>query len=186
MRVINQLLSLTSPSTPTPSKPSSIIHSHLTGPNTHSTAILLHARYANLPLQLLHPLHSNLHEDLIWAQQQEDDPNQTEAGNFSAIQNILLLSLCSLPDQEKSIPSTSTSTSRCTSLSPSTTRAIDVTGSSSLIFDNFEDEVYFQAATAALMFKPTVSPENNLIAALFPVSVFQSCMNSLSSMLSFT
>ena len=123
----------------------------------------MHARFSNLPLQLIGVLHRNLLEDLGWSQRQRESEGvsiNSDSFNFASVQHILLLARVSKPDDM----------SRCTR---------DVTGSSSLLFDLFEDEVYFQASIAAVIMPSRVNPEFAIVAAILPVNVLERCVKQI-------
>ena len=123
---------------------------------------MVHGRFINLPLKLIPHLHRNLLEDLEWiksqktsgesgitkkrssgkdssesnssglstAEKESDKPSVEVVDAFFGIENILILAPCS--GRENASSSNSTASSH------------DVTGDSSVMFDNFEDEIFFQ------------------------------------------
>jgi hypothetical protein len=58
---------------------------------------------------------------------------------------------------------------------------VDITGNSSVLFDSFEDDVYFQESLAAYAFKATNS-ESTLAAVVLPVSSLPSCIKQIQEM----
>lgn len=134
------------------------------------TGIFLHQRFSNLPLELISHLHRNLDEDVGWAQQLHDtdtDGNAAqEASEFKSLQFVILLACCDIQGPKQDIGSS----------------AIDVSGSSSLLFHNFEDESYFQEAISTVLFKPPQS-EHRLCASLIPVASMKKCHLNISSLI---
>ena len=56
----------------------------------------------------------------------------------------------------------------------------DVTGSTAVIFDNFEDEFYFQEATCAFYFQPSSTHISlPMCAMLIPVSSLGKCVREI-------
>eukprot|EP01032_Pedospumella_encystans_P010243 gene10243-11992_t len=157
------------------------------------TGLLLHKRFTNLPIQLVGALHRNLEEDISWAQQQasdEDDDlalDESESSTSSAskskksaasarpsnffaeVRNVLLLCECAVPTEGKSAYALGDST--CHS----------VLGScSDVVFACFEDEVYLQHASAAVLFRPPKQHcLTDLVALLVPVSKLKTCVNGI-------
>lgn len=131
----------------------------------HKAGLFLHGRFVNLPLTLIPALHRQLHEDLIWASKQEKEasfPSDKEV--FGSIEYLLLISQCHRPDAGSA--------------------SSDITSDSSVIFDNFEDEIYFQESLASVIFKPTCAGGGVTFgAALVPVSSLPLVVSSLQTML---
>lgn len=175
--------------------------------STAGAGLLLHQRFSNLPIELIGPLHRNLEEDLSWAKQRnnidgdgdsddEDDKNKNKKGAassssssssskssdgkhphfFATLAHVLLL----CPVGGASLKEFDLSGS-------GGTRAHDVLGGSSLTFNSFEDEVYFQCAAAALLFKPPKSCnaayEEGVVAVLVPAEKVKSCVNGICALL---
>ena len=65
---------------------------------------------------------------------------------------------------------------------------VDVTGNASLLFDDFEDEMYAQNAVASVMFRPVSSSKSSggagfsLTASLIPVSALPRCVSAINSL----
>lgn len=120
---------------------------------------MIHKRFANLPLELLAPLHENLLDDVLWAkdvitkgQPVEDPTDEPLFREFGAMTHVLLLDTCTL-DISQQKQSTSASLDS-TAISPA---AVEVTGSgvtSSILFDAFENEIYAQHAITVIVFQP--------------------------------
>lgn len=147
-----------------------------------SAGILLHQRFSNLPIELIGPLHRNLEEDLSWAQTKthsDDDNDEPLEGSvarsatfFSDLAYVLLL--CPVGASKD--------------FDVSGVKAHSVLGTAALTFDSFEDEVYFQHAEAAVVFKPSKAcgagyEENAVVAALVPVKRMKDCVKGICALL---
>ncbi len=109
-----------------------LFSSHLCGSKTDSSCLMLHSRFPNLPLQLIGPLHKIVKDDIEWAKEQISVTNNP----FTSINKIMLMAPCDLGEGYKY--------SNCS----------DITGqSSSVMFHNFEDDIYFQEALCSYLFK---------------------------------
>ena len=154
---------------------STIMSTCVAGDDADQTAVMIQGRFINLPLPLVPSLHGALVEDLEWAKKEEGEKKGTETassrGNadavdpkFSDIEYILLLSPCGRQVEKGQ---------DMKAFSP------DVTGdSSSLLFDHFEDEIYFQESLASVFFKPRCA-DTTYVAALVPVSSLDSCVKNI-------
>lgn len=168
---------------------SSSTTTHLCHPNTGKCGILLHNRFANLPLPLIGALHKNLMTDLDWTKQQEeeeaiDSSQQTTDRTFSSLKMMCLISKCTLSNTTSSTSNGkgSKGSGNITSSTHDTT-VQDVTGCSSLLFDLFEDEVYAQHAEGILYLRQVYSLQGPITLALIPVSAYPAIMSSISKML---
>jgi hypothetical protein len=151
------------------------------------TGLLLHKRFTNLPIQLVGALHRNLEEDVSWAQQQATDDDEevvestsssgqkasksNQGGNFFAeARNVVLFCECAVSKEGKS----------AYTLGEGNT-CYNVLGScSDIIFACFEDEVYLQHATAAVLFRPAKTLcTTDLVALLVPISKLKKCANGI-------
>jgi hypothetical protein len=164
------------------------------------TGLLLHKRFTNLPLQLVSALHRNLEEDVCWAQQQATDedesaqenttsssssaPNSAHKGSaaaakqsnfFAEARNVVLFCECDVSKEGKSTYNLSEIGSTC----------YNVLGScSDIVFACFEDEVYLQHATAAVLWRPPRSLcSTDLVALLVPLSKLKKCANGISELI---
>ena len=168
------------------------------GASVHAsrTGLLLHKRFTNLPLQLVGALHRNLEEDVSWAQQQATDDDElaqedyisssnssssstknkaTKGTNFFAeARNVILLCECEVSKDGKSAFAF-----------PEPSSCYSVLGScSDIVFSCFEDEVYLQHATAAVLFRPPKSLcGTELVALLVPISKLQKCATGICDLL---
>jgi hypothetical protein len=175
-----------------PSAQSGLVHAARTG-------LLLHKRFTNLPLQLVSALHRNLEEDVCWAQQQATDedesaqenttssssaPNSAHKGSaaaakqsnfFAEARNVVLFCECDVSKEGKSTYNLSENGSTC----------YNVLGScSDIVFACFEDEVYLQHATAAVLWRPPRSLcSTDLVALLVPLSKLKKCANGISELI---
>ncbi len=181
-----------------------------------STGLLLHQRFSNLPIPLIGPLHRNLEEDLSWAKQRANIDGDAYEGDLSEPSSSSRADSNSKGNTGKrngtSSSSSSSSSSNSNNEKPhffaavawvlllcpvsgaflqdydfSGDRVYDVLGNSGLAFDSFEDEVYFQQAAAAAIFKPAkacnAAYEQAVVAALVPLEKIKSCVNGICALL---
>jgi hypothetical protein len=148
---------------------SSHLKDHFMFSDLTKTGLLLHSRFTNLPLQLIGPLFRNVEHDLQWLKDGDNAASPTIVSQFGNINNILLLCPCSMSDSSEN--------SRLT-----VGNSIDITGSSSLLFDYFEDEIFFEEATSAALYR-TEGLNKTIAAILIPLSSMKKCAEKLSSML---
>lgn len=139
---------------------SSLMQSYLTGEMKKHCGLLIHRRFANLPLQLVSHLHSNLNDDMSWAasllDKLDDAGDSTSAQDhidFKNIDHMILFSACGVLDTTSNHDKKRKKGED--SSSSGNNNAIDVTGSSSVILDYFEDDVYFQESLCSFYFKPS-------------------------------
>ena len=156
---------------------STIMSTCVGGDDADQTAMMIQGRFINLPLQLVPSLHGSLVEDLEWAKREENSASKknkkttTSSSSsdeavipkFANIEYILLLSPCTRHVEKGQDAST---------FSP------DVTSDSSILFDHFEDEIYFQESLASVFFKPRCA-DTTYAAALIPVSSLSSCVENI-------
>jgi protein BCP1 len=142
-----------------------IMRSCINGDEVQVVGLFLHGRFVNLPLTLIPTLHKQLHEDLIWASEQETKAAlSTDKKIFGSMEYLLLISQCHRPEAGSA--------------------SSDITSDSSVMFDNFEDEIYFQESLASVMFKPTCAGGGATFgAAIVPVSSLPLVISSLQTML---
>ena len=146
------------------------------GDDADQTAVMIQGRFINLPLQLIPSLHGALVEDLEWAKKEEKSANKAKkvgtssnsseesvVPKFAGIEYILLLSPCTRQVEKGQDKST---------FSP------DITSDSSIMFDHFEDEIYFQESLASVFFRPRCA-DTTYAAALVPVSSLDSCVENI-------
>jgi len=154
------------------------------GKQQNATGLLLHRRFYNLPLELIGHLHRNLGEDLGWAQGRAesddgsgDGSSAEEHATFKVITHMLLLAPCESLSSGETKGSSSSSSSDAHDVR-------DVTGSSSIMFENFEDDVYFQEATCAFYIKPDASIASTpMVVSLIATSSFGACVQGVSRLL---
>lgn len=127
----------------------------------------------------------------------------SSTGVFSKIELILLVAPCSRQGTKCILIITSTSyrsnssvfgtklhfhftyhlTQRITRvITGSSASSADVTGDSTLLFHNFEDEIFCQESVATVIFTPSTSSSSH-VAAVIPLSSFDTCLSALSKML---
>lgn len=133
-----------------------------------ATGLFLHQRFSNLPLELIGHLHRNLDEDLGWAQQLHDadsDGGAQEISEFKSLQFVILLCCCDVqggsPVKDAAV--------------------VDVSGSSALLFHNFEDDLYFQEAICTVLFRPKTT-DQTMVASLIPTASLKKCALGISSL----
>lgn len=123
---------------------------------------MIHARISNLPLGLVAPIHRNLWEDLQWSRSHGEELESEEAGHFKPISHLLLITTCSNP--------------------PSGSGEVqDVTHRSSLLLDNFDDDIFLQESVAAMLYKPSHSGVH-LVAMLVPTSSITACIQQIANL----
>jgi hypothetical protein len=132
--------------------------------NLDEIGILLHSRFTNLPIQLLSPLHKNLIDDIKWAKK---DGTKTE----KILKKVLLLSVCNISDNNKSLKQTKSD------------NIIDVTGSSSVLHEYFENDIYCQNSIGVLQFKSSLVQNKNLCVALIEIDRLDKCLKQINSMI---
>ena len=165
----------------------------MAGSKKTQTGVLLHRRFANLPIELVGHLHRNLDEDLGWAKSLDDsvdgsgDASSAEDHvDFKECTYVLLLCGCELSGAgvgEGVSGSIGSHEGRKSGSSGSGSKTIrDVTGSSQIMFDYFEDEVYFAQASACYLYHP-VSTYSGIAALLLPVASFKICVNDIMKMI---
>lgn len=139
--------------------------------------MLFHDRFVNFPLELIYQLHRNLSDDLSWIL----DPNQRS----NEISSDLLESF----DQMKYVvifrPCAPESEAAGSASSQTDLKVQNVTGSSSVMFDYFEDDVYFEKAEHAWKLKldPKLFKVSNYIMMVVPKQSISQIANSLQALL---
>ena len=146
------------------------LNEHFSLSDLKKTLLLLHTRFSNLPLELIAPLFRNVIHDLEWVQSSENNSavTVTTAAQFIGVEQILLICPCSFVESA----ATKIHAGGC----------VDICGSSSVLFDNFEDETFFEECTAAVMYQ-TKGLKKTVAAILFPVSKLTKCTQALHEML---
>ena len=180
-----------------------------------TAGLYLHARFQNLPLQLISKLHRNVVDDLRWITEKEKQnqesmdvspthSSETDAAKsldgstkrFSSLQYILLLSPVSITKENQKFlfqnQYVSKSQQSQTSSGPAgNTVGVDISDSSSslILFDNCEDEIFFQESIAALVIRnPLHASEDGgnrarnegfLAAIVVPVEKLEKCLGSI-------
>mmetsp|Transcript_8879 Transcript_8879/g.13309 ORF Transcript_8879/g.13309 Transcript_8879/m.13309 type:complete len:312 (+) Transcript_8879:71-1006(+) len=140
------------------------------------TGVYLHGRYLNLPLQLVEPLHQNLYDDIKWAASGSttttnestdtaDADVAVPSGEFASISMLLMIVECSLADAQQIKQGS----------------CVSVTGSSSLVFSNFEDDIFFEEAVCAVLMRPTMSSKQ-VCVMLIPLASMPGCISKIGSL----
>jgi uncharacterized protein YbbK (DUF523 family) len=124
---------------------------------------MLYRKFTNLPLELIGSLHQALRDDLKWASENSD--SDLEDQNFySRMSHIVLI--CPATAEGFQVERS----------------AIDVTGSSSVMFDYFEDEIYHQRSTKSFLFRSNMT--KGLMAGLVvPTNALQRCVDDIHALL---
>lgn len=146
------------------------MHELFTLSDTKNTLMMLHARFSNLPLELIAPLFRNIEHDLEWVQSSENNSAVTvsTAELFHGTEHVLLLTPCSFSESSAvKIPAGG---------------CVDICGSSDVLFDYFEDETFLDACSAAVLYR-TAGLNKTIAAVLFPVSKLSKCTQALHEML---
>lgn len=145
------------------------MHEHFSLSNLQKTLMMLHARFSNLPLELIAPLFRNIEHDLEWVQHSENTAVAVStAEHFNGTEHVLLICPCSFSEESKvKIPGGG---------------CIDICGSSDVLFDNFEDETFLEECAAAVLYQ-SQGLKKTLAAILIPASKLKKCTNTLHDML---
>lgn len=144
------------------------MHEHLSLSDLSKSLLFLHARFSNLPLELITPLFRNMAHDLEWVQSSDNNSavTVTTMAQFTGIEHLLLICPASLSDAAK-VPAGG---------------CIDICGSSAVLFDYFEDETFFEEATAAVLYQ-SAGLKKTLAAMLIPLSKLAKCIQALHELL---
>ena len=147
------------------------IREHFSLSNLRKTLLFLHHRFSNLPIELIVPLFRNMLHDLEWVQSPENNSAVpvTTVAQFSNIETIVFICPCSLSTEDNS---KLLSEGDC----------IDILGSSSVLFDNFEDETFFENCTSAILYN-SQGLKRSLAAMLLPLSKVSKCFQALDDMI---
>jgi len=133
---------------------------------SNEVGILLHSRFTNLPIQLITPLHKNLIDDIKWA---KTEGSKSEKG----LKKVLLLSSCNISDNDNTNKTTSKSENSIT----------DVTGSSNIMHDYFENDIFCQHSNGILHMKTSIIQNKALTISLVDIDKLDKCLNEISNML---
>jgi hypothetical protein len=133
---------------------------------------------------LIGPLYDNILEDINWAKSKAEkvkenmekgqslsSPPPLGVDRFSDIEYVVIFSPCSR----------GTGSSKAQS-----SQSVDITGDSSMLFDNFEDEIFCQESVATVYFRPSnagSSQNSGIAAALLPVSSLSTCIREIKKMI---
>ena len=120
------------------------------GNAVESTGLMIHSRISNLPLQLVAPIHRNLWDDFQWARSIGDGLEPEEVRFFKTIHDVLLIAPCSCPPDDSDAVK-------------------DITNRSSILLDNFDDDIFAQESAAVMLYKPLHSSVH-LVAMLVPIA----------------
>lgn len=136
--------------------------------------MLFHDRYINFPLELIHQLHHNLSEDLTWILDPAQRSSEIPAAilqRFESMEQIVIFRPCA--------PEGDSNTS-----SGSDLKIQNVTGSSSIMFDYFEDDIYFEHAEHAWKLKldPKLFKVSNYIMMVVAKNNISRIANSLQAL----
>lgn len=169
-----------------------------------TTGMLLHRRFTNLPIELIGALHRNLEEDISWAQQQANEGHQDDesctasvlspsklstcpkinshdnkSNFFVSARYVIMLCPCKVSRESKSFYKLSGGNGE--------NNCYSILGSSNVVnYDCFEDEVYMQHASAAILFRPPKQycpVDTDLVALLIHISKLKSCVNGICSLI---
>ena len=146
------------------------LHELFTLSNLKSTLLMLHARFSNLPLELIAPLFRNVEHDLEWVQSSDNNSAVTvsTAEHFSGTENVLLLTPCSFSEGSVvKIPAGG---------------CVDILGATDVFFDYFEDETFLEECNAAVVFQ-TTGLKKTIAAILLPISKLTKCTHTLNEIL---
>jgi hypothetical protein len=122
--------------------------------------VYLHGRYTNLPAQLIAPLHTNLKEDLQWIISQAS--TLPSSSSFAHIQYLLMVTPCS-NDSSQQIKKGS---------------CRNMTGSSSVLLANFEDDIFLGHSACTIQIQFTKSPSCCCVI-LLPLTQIDRCLEEI-------
>jgi hypothetical protein len=142
------------------------LQSCLLGANREKTGVYLHGRFINLPVQLIAPLHTNLKEDMQWLISQSTTTSSSTSQLFAQIQYLLMIIPCS------SDPSQQLKKGSCR----------NVTGSSSLLLSNFEDDIFHNHSTCTLQIQFTKS-STGCCVILLPLEKMGRCIEEIQQLI---
>ena len=132
------------------------------------TIVLLHRRFTNMPLQLLSTLHRNVVEDVLWAK-------KGGKAEFKAIDFVL--TFCVVLDGGNGDCGSKKKKAEGGSSSGSGNKSSGVvTGNSSLMFESFEDEPYFQQSDHSVRFKSAAMPAHSIVVCAVPIAALDKCL----------
>lgn len=137
--------------------------------------ILLYDRFVNLPVELIYHLSRNLKEDLDWITTSTNNEISNEViAQFRSIKKLIFF-----------VPLCENESSSSSSSSSSTVE--DVTGRSTIFFNRFEDETYFQHADVAFQMKLGSKPfkTSNYVMMVVPKSKLGTIVDELQTLLSY-
>lgn len=141
------------------------LRDHLALGDAAATGVLLHSRFANLPLELIGPLLRNLDHDIEWAVGPEaaTAPSSAEVGaQFRAMKSFLMIVPCTTPSELRK------------------GSAVSILGSSSAaVLEYFEDDVFLQRASAAVAFRPADPFRPPVAVMLMPCAALKPCIQEV-------
>ena len=149
-----------------PGEGQSELQSCLLGANREKTGVYLHGRFVNLPVQLIPPLHTNLKEDMQWLITQSTTASSSTSQLFAQIQHLLMIVPCS------DDPSQQLKKGSCR----------NVTGSSSLLLSNFEDDIFHSHSTCSLQIQFTKS-SSSCCVILLPLVKVGRCIEEIQQLI---
>lgn len=155
---------------------------------------LLHGRFTNLPLQLIYDLHRNIKEDIQWAQSyfknskstNKEEVDEVTIRRFESMKYLVMFCPCSLSDSANPQSSKKTSKSTTSSNQQPTDLVENCLGANYILFENFEDEVYFQAAEEAFLLKnlsTDLMKHSMNVMLVIPIEKYNSIVSSLVNLL---
>jgi hypothetical protein len=165
IKIVDELLANIS-KTATTSKIMKLFESQLKN-KSNEVGILLHSRFANLPIQLISPLHKNIIDDIKWAKTEGTESEK-------ALKSVLLLSVCNISDIENGNKKSSKSEALVS----------DTSGSSNVIHDYFENDIFCQHSIGVLQMKSSFMPNKTLSASLIEIDKLDKCLHEINNMLS--
>jgi hypothetical protein len=166
--------------------------------NTSITGVMVTQRFTNLPIQLITALHKNLEEDFKWIKSQSSQSSSSvsakkkakhdkgsnndniddDVAALSTLKYAILFSTCSIVEDNNT---------KKRKEEKQKEESFNLLGrKSSVIFNNFEEESYFDYADAAIVFQPNLSciPSKHVAAALISMSKLSHCVKDIGGLLS--
>lgn len=139
-----------------------LFRDYLEGKSSAQSGVLLHRKYSNFPIQLIHSLYKNLHDDLVWCRSQNESEDEIYK-EFKHLTHIMIVNSCNLVDG--------------VSLAENTCMIAD----RSVLYDEFEDEIFMSHAIASIVYKPSRG-KSPLCVGIFPISSMKAILSEIHTM----
>lgn len=125
--------------------------------------LFIYRKYSNLPLGLVAPLHQAVVDDFQWAV--EGNIALSDLDTECNRRLTYVAYLAQLNSEGMSVSDV----------------AVDITGRTSVVFDNFEDDIFHQRSVLSIVFRSSFS-SRPLAAFFVPVNQLQSCVDEIKTL----